>query len=98
MIQREGDRATVFAEGKIDTFKAAQFAEEIKTALPGTRELVLDCSGLIYISSSGLRAVMSAVKTMNRQGSMRIVNVNEEIYDILEVTGFIGVCDVEMKE
>ena len=60
-------------------------------------ELILDLNDPEYISSSGLRAVMLAVKTMARRGEMRIVNVSEDVYDILETTGFTGVCDVEMK-
>ena len=96
MIQRDGDQVTVFAEGRIDTIHAPQFAEEIKQSLRGTHHLLIDCSRLSYISSSGLRAVMVAVRAMDRQGSICIINVNREIYDILETTGFTGMCDVEM--
>ena len=96
-IIREGSRVTVVTDSRIDAYGAPQFAEAMETALDGAEALTLDCSDLEYISSSGLRAVMLAVKTMGRQGAMRIVNVRAEIYDILETTGFTGVCDVEMK-
>lgn len=95
MFQREGDKVTIFPEGRIDANSAPQFAAEMESALPGARELVVDCSNLVYISSSGLRALMLGVKAMNRQGKMRIVNVSSGIFDIMETTGFTGICDVE---
>ena len=61
----------------------------------GTSEFILDFSGVEYISSSGLRAIMRAVKTMDRQGSMRIVNVSDEMYDFLEMTSFTGITEIE---
>ncbi len=96
-IKREGSRVTVLADGRIDAVGAPQFAEAMENALKGAEDLTLDFGSLEYISSSGLRAVMLAVRTMARQGAMRIVNVRGEIYDVLETTGFTGICDVEMK-
>ena len=96
-ILRDGGRVTLVAEGRIDTYAAPRFAAEMEKALKGAEDLTLDFDSLIYISSSGLRAVMLAVKTMAKQGSLRIVNVSENVYGILEATGFTGVCDVEMK-
>ena len=97
-IQRDGNRTTLIAEGRIDTYTAPQFAAEIEKALPGTTDLTLDFSALQYISSSGLRAVMLAAKVMARQGEMRMVGVNEDVYEILETTGFVGMMDVEMAK
>ena len=94
-IQKENGHATLFVEGRIDTYNAPQFAEEMGKALDGVTDLTLDFSRLSYISSSGLRAVMLAVKTMARQGEMRIVGVNDVVYEILETTGFTGMCDVD---
>jgi len=96
-IIRDGSRVTFVADGRIDTYSAPRFAEAMETALDGAEDLTLDFGKLEYISSSGLRAVMLAVKTMGRQGAMRIVNLSTEIYDVLATTGFTGVCDVEMK-
>ena len=96
-IIRDGSCVTVVADGRIDTYSAPQFAEAMEAALGGAEDLTLDFGALEYISSSGLRAVMLAAKTMARRGEMRIVNVRAEVYDILETTGFTGVCDVEMK-
>ena len=97
-IRREDGKTTLYAEGKIDTNKAPEFAEAMKEALAGTTELVIDCSELTYFSSSALRVVMIAIKTMARQGEMSLINVSEPLYDILETTGFTGVCEISMKE
>lgn len=94
-IQRNGGKATVRADKRIDANNASRFAAELEAALPGVEDLTLDFSELEYISSSGLRAVMIAAKVMARQGEIRIVNVRENVYDILEATGFTGICDVE---
>ena len=97
-ILREGDRVTLTADRRIDAYSSSQFAAEMEEALQGVTDLILDFSELTYISSTGLRVVMLAVKTMARQGNMRIVNVSPEVYEILEATGFTGVCDVELAE
>ncbi len=97
MIVRDGDKTTVTPVGRIDTLAASQFAEEMDQALAGTREMTLDCSRLEYISSSGLKVVMQAVKTMYSQGEMRIINVTDDIYEVLSLTGFLAVCDVERQ-
>ena len=98
MFQREGDQLTVRLEGRVDANAAPRFASELERALPGVKSLAIDCGGLRYISSSGLRMLMLAVKTMSRQGKMRIVNVDKDIYEIMETTGFTGVCEVCGKE
>ena len=94
-IQKDGAKVTLFAEGRVDTNNAPRFAADMEKALEGATDLILDFSGLTYISSSGLRAVMLAVKAMARQGSIRIIGVSEDVYDILETTGFTGVCEIE---
>ena len=94
-IQKDGAKVTLFAEGRVDTNNAPRFAADMEKALEDATDLTLDFSGLTYISSSGLRAVMLAVKAMARQGSIRIIGVSEDVYDILETTGFTGVCEIE---
>ena len=94
-IQRNASKVTVFPEGRIDANRAAFFAAEMEKALKGATDLTLDFSALQYISSSGLRAVMLAAKVMARQGEMRITGVREDVYDVLETTGFTSLIDVE---
>ena len=86
---------TVAVEGRVDTVTSAEFESEVKSELDGVSELVLDFSGLNYISSAGLRVLLSLQKTMNKQGSMKITGVNEIIRDIFEVTGFSEILTVE---
>ena len=96
-VQKNNGKVTAFAKGRIDANNAPAFAAELEAALADAQDLTIDFSDLKYISSSGLRAVMLAIKTMERQGTMRIINVSADLYDILETTGFTGVCEVEMK-
>lgn len=97
-MNRDGDKLTVFAEGRIDTNRAPAFAGEVEGALEGVMDLTMDLDRLEYISSSGLRVLMMAIKEMGRRhGVIRITNVSENVYDILESTGFTSACDVEPK-
>lgn len=75
-------------EGRLDTTTAPQLEDDLKASLPGVKTLVLDLTALEYISSAGLRVLLSSQKTMNRQGTMRVSGANETILDIFEVTGF----------
>ena len=67
----------------------------VKIVRQGVKELVLDLAALEYLSSAGLRVLLSAQKVMNRQGCMVVRNVNEVIMEIFEVTGFVDVLTIE---
>ena len=82
-------------EGRLDTNTAPQLEAELKASLPGVTELELDFSGLEYISSAGLRVLLSAQKTMNKQGKMTIHHVNETIMEVFEITGFVDILDIQ---
>ena len=82
-------------EGRLDTTTAPQLEEELKDSLAGVAELVLDMSALEYISSAGLRVLLSAYKTMRTQGSMKITNANELVKEVFEVTGFSDFLPIE---
>ena len=81
-------------EGRLDTTTAPELAEEIKS-LDGVELLEFDIEKLEYISSAGLRVLLSAQKVMNKQGSMVVKNASESIKEIFEVTGFDGILTVE---
>ena len=81
-------------EGRLDTNTAPQLEAELKASLPGVTELELDFSGLEYISSAGLRVLLSAQKTMNKQGKMTIHHVNETIMEVFEITGFVDILTI----
>ncbi len=90
-----GNELVIALEGRLDTTTAPQLDEDLKTSLNGVQDLVFDFSKLEYISSAGLRVLLSAQKVMNKQGSMVIKNVNEEIHEIFEVTGFVDILTIE---
>jgi anti-sigma B factor antagonist len=92
---KTGDQLVIALEGRLDTTTAPQLDDELKTAMEGISKLEFDFSKLEYISSAGLRVLLSAQKTMNKQGSMVIKNVNEEINEIFEVTGFVDILTIE---
>ena len=91
----ENGKASFSLAGRLDTTTAPDFEKELKESLGGVSELELDFAGLEYISSAGLRVLLSAQKTMNKQGSMKLKNVNETIAEIFEVTGFSEILTVE---
>ena len=82
-------------EGKLDTITAPDFEKAVKENIEGVEELVFDQEKLEYITSAGLRVLLSAQKTMNEQGTMTVINVNEDINDVFEVTGFADFLNIE---
>ena len=86
---------TVVLTGRLDTITAPELEKELKASLDGVSALTIDMATLEYISSTGLRVLLSAQKTMNRQGEMKIKNVNETIMEIFEVTGFSDILTIE---
>lgn len=86
---------TVAVAGRLDTTTAPELENELKTSLDGVTSLVLDFAALDYLSSAGLRVLLAAQKTMNKQGTMVIRNVNETIAEIFEVTGFADILTIE---
>ena len=93
--KKDGGKLTVALEGRLDTITAPQLEEELRASLDGVTELELDLAELAYISSAGLRVLLSAQKTMNKQGSMVVRNANSDIMDIFEVTGFSDILSIE---
>ena len=90
-----GTELIIALEGRLATTTAPQLDDELKTALDGITKLEFNFEKLEYISSAGLRVLLSAQKVMNKQGSMVIKNVNEEIQEIFEVTGFVDILTIE---
>ncbi|MBR6419777.1 MAG: STAS domain-containing protein [Oscillospiraceae bacterium] len=86
---------TLFIEGRIDTKTAPQLEQVIKTELEGIVNLVFDLTETSYISSAGLRVMLMAQKQMNKQGRMKVVNANNDLMEIFEVTGFSNILTIE---
>ena len=91
----EDDVTVVMPAGRLDTTTAADFEKTLKEILPETKKLVLDLAKLEYISSAGLRVLLATQKTMNKQGEMKVVNVNEMIMEVFDVTGFSDILTIE---
>ena len=93
--KRNGTALTIAPEGYLDTITAPALGAVLETALEGVKELTFDFEKLEYISSSGLRQLLFAQKTMDRKGSMKVIHVNETVREIFEVTGFSDFLTIE---
>ncbi|MBE5998997.1 MAG: STAS domain-containing protein [Eubacteriales bacterium] len=90
-----GEELQINLEGRLDTMTAPQLEGELKTDLGGVSTLIIDIEKLAYISSAGLRVLLSAQKIMNKQGSMIIRKPSEEVQEIFDVTGFSDILTIE---
>ena len=93
-----GDALELKIIGRLDTTTAPDLEAEVKNSLEGLKSIIFDLEGLEYISSAGLRVLLSAQKSMNKQGTMKLVNVNEVVMDVFEITGFVDVLTIEESE
>jgi len=91
----DGSSLTVALEGRLDTTTAPELEKELSESLNGVTELTFDFETLDYISSAGLRVLLSAQKKMNKQGGMKITHAGEAIMEIFEVTGFSDILTIE---
>lgn len=85
---------TLRVEGRLDTTTAPQLEKELGGALAGVSRLVLDLEKLEYISSAGLRVLLSTLKIMNKQGEMCLTGVTESVREVLDITGFSDILTI----
>ena len=90
-----GKDLTIALEGRLDTTTAPDLEKELKESLDGVETLTMDLSNLAYISSAGLRVLLSAHKTMVSKGGMKVIHVNEIVQEVFEVTGFADILNIE---
>ena len=90
-----GTELNVKVSGRLDTTTAPELEATLNDSMSGVTKLVLDFASLEYLSSAGLRVLLQAQKTMNKQGEMVVRNINETISEIFEVTGFSDVLTIE---
>lgn len=93
--QQNGTELILALEGRLDTVTSPQLEAELKASLDGVDSLILDFSRLDYISSAGLRVLLSAHKTMAPKGGMKVTHVNEIVREVFDVTGFSDILTVE---
>ena len=92
----ENEAASFALEGRLDTVTAVELEKAIQQTLPGVKAVTLDFEKLDYISSAGLRVLLSAQKQMNAKGGdMKLRRVNENILEIFAVTGFSDILTIE---
>ena len=92
---RQDAKLTVELEGRLDTVSAPEFEAVVKNELNGVADLILDFKKLQYTSSAGLRVILLAQKTMNKQGSMILNNVSEDVMEVFEMTGLADLLTIE---
>lgn len=97
IIKKEtvGSKLTISIEGRLDTSTSPELSKELDSSLEGITELVFDFAKLDYISSSGLRVLLSAQKAMNGKGTMVVRNVSELVMEVFEITGFTEILTIE---
>ena len=92
--KQNGAALCVALEGRLDTITAPELDSELKASLDQITDLTLDFTKLDYISSAGLRVLLSTQKVMSRVGSMKITGVNETVREVFEVTGFADILTI----
>lgn len=92
---QNGTELTIAVAGRLDTTTAPELDAAVKSSTEGLTSLIFDLSALEYISSAGLRVLLSAQKIMNKQGSMVVKNANETVSEVFEVTGFSDILTIE---
>ena len=90
-----GTELTIALEGRLDTTTAPELEQALKGGMDAANTLTLDFSKLDYISSAGLRVLLSAHKAMSKKGGMKVVNANEMVMEVFDVTGFADILTIE---
>lgn len=94
-IKRNADETTIKLAGRLDTITAPALDKTINEDIADTKNLVLDLKELEYISSAGLRVLLSAQKKYGKLGYLKVTNVCEEIMSVFEMTGFADILTIE---
>ena len=94
-IKRNAEELVLQIVGRLDTTTAPALEKTIMENMSGTKNLTLDFKKLEYISSAGLRVLLSAQKKMQQIGAMKVINVCEEVMEVFEITGFADILVIE---
>ena len=94
-IKRNTQETIIELVGRLDTTTAPALDKTINNDIEDTNNLVLDLSKLEYVSSAGLRVILGAQKKMQKVGSMKLINVCEEVMEVFEMTGFADILTIE---
>ena len=94
-IKKTAEETIIELVGRIDTTTAPNLEKTINEDIADTKNLVFDLRGIQYISSAGLRVILSAQKKMQKIGTMKVINVSEDVMEVFEITGFTDVLTIE---
>ena len=94
-LNKVNNQLTVAVSGRVDTTTSPELEKTIFDSLDGVTELILDLKDMTYTSSSGLRVLLKAQKAMNAQGSMKLINVCDDVKEVLDITGFSEIMNIE---
>ena len=94
-IKKNDQETIIEIAGRLDTITAPALDKTINEDIGDTKNLVLDVKGMEYISSAGLRVLLAAQKKMQKIGSMKVINVCEEVMEVFEMTGFADILVIE---
>ena len=94
-IKRNADEIVIELVGRLDTTTAPALDKTISSDIESDKKLTLDLKRLEYISSAGLRVLLSAQKKLQKSGSMKLINVREEVMEVFEMTGFSDILTIE---
>ena len=94
-IKKTAAETVIEVAGRLDTTTAPVLDKTINEDIEGTKNLILDIKNLEYISSAGLRVLLGAQKKMLNIGSMKVINVCEEVMEVFEMTGFADILVIE---
>ena len=94
-IKKSDASVTLELSGRLDTSTAPVLDKTIREDIPEQATLILNLKGLEYISSAGLRVLLTAQKRMQQRGSMKLTHVCEDVMEVLEMTGFSQVLEIE---
>jgi len=94
-MKKNGSTIEIALDGRLDTVTSPELDARLKEELPGVGNVIFDFAKLEYVSSAGLRVLLSAQKAMNGQGgTLKVVNVNETVMEIFDVTGFSDILTI----
>ena len=94
-ITKNGSVLNIAVEGRIDTVTSSDLEKTILDIISEVEDMTIDLKGVDYISSAGLRVLLSTQKIMDKQGKLLICGVGENVMEIFEVTGFVDIFDIE---
>ncbi|WP_028504794.1 STAS domain-containing protein [Ruminococcus sp. FC2018] len=93
--ESKGSKLTMAIQGRVDTTTAPELDKQLRESIDGVTDLILDFTKVEYVSSAGLRVLLSAQKIMNKQGQMKLIGVSDDIKEIFDITGFSEILTFE---